>query len=92
MVSKGTPLTTIKGCEPSLRSEVVPRIRIDIPEPGAPELETMSSPLTLPCRASSTEVTWMPSNSLASTFCMAKEISRVGMLMVPVLVTALPVT
>ena len=46
-LSKGTPSTTIKGSLLAFM-EVPPRIRMLEPEPGAPSLEVIFTPATLP--------------------------------------------
>ena len=50
-----TPSTTISG---SFDAEIerVPRTRIEVVAPGAPEVDMMSTPAMRPCRAWSTDV------------------------------------
>ena len=45
--SKGIPSITIKGSLLAFK-EAPPRIRITLPEPGAPPLEVIDTPATLP--------------------------------------------
>lgn len=70
-------MSTIRGSALELM-EPDPRIRIDEPEPRSPEFDTMSRPARRPCRASSTEVTDRPSNSLVLMVWVAPESSRTG--------------
>ena len=74
-VSSGIPSTTIIGWLFPL-IEVIPLIRIDIPLPGSPELDIISTPAIRPWRASSTEATLSSLMSSALNFEIAIEISR----------------
>ncbi len=74
------PFTTMSGLElVSVLTDDVPLRRMLVPAPRFPDTDTMSRPDILPCRASSTVVMAMPSNSFMSIVCDANDFSRSGM-------------